>query len=110
MAANSKGSINEATGLVEDTTFEGIDWQYPLENASLYGFLSALPQLDSNVTSKEPFNLETKSYGDHYGPAFYKHFHVQNMAIKNESTSETALEMNTLGILAMEAIQALYES
>ena len=62
------------------------DGRYPIIDASkidttelaaiaawevVQGFYSALPQLDSNVSSKE-FNLATESYGGHYGPAFFK--------------------------------------
>jgi carboxypeptidase C (cathepsin A) len=76
------GSANVFTGNTENATYGGIDGEYPVIDAStmdttdlaavaawhvLQGFLGALPQLDSPITSKV-FNLWTESYGGHYGP------------------------------------------
>lgn len=93
----------------------------------LQGFYSALPQLDSDVQSKQ-FNLWTglrlfhipkrsvtstnmsvESYGGHYGPVFYRYFYEQNEAIANGSTPGKYFTFNTLGLinaLIDEAIQA----
>lgn len=74
------------------------------------GFYSALPQLDSNVTSKE-FNLATESYGGHYGPAFFKYFYDQNELIKNGSIKGQELDFNSLTLINAiidESIQAPY--
>lgn len=106
------GSFNNVTGSFEPDN-EGIDYgRYPVINATeldttdlaavaayhvLQGFFSALPQLDSDVKSKD-FNLWTESYGGHYGPAFYNYFYEQNEKIKNGSTTGIELNFNTLGI------------
>lgn len=77
---------------------------------ALQGFYSALPQLDSEVKSKS-FNLWTESYGGHYGPAFFNHFHEQNEKIAKGESQGVQLEFNTLGIMngiIDEAIQANY--
>jgi carboxypeptidase D len=63
----------------------------------LQGFYSALPQLDSEVTSKV-FNLWTESYGGHYGPSFYNYFYEQNRMIANGSMSGFQLNFNSLGV------------
>ena len=117
------GSLNPFTGEVENASFAGPQGRYPIENATLLGttdlaavatwhvlqgFLSALPQLDSNVTTRT-FNLWTESYGGHYGPAFYDYFYGQNQAIANGTTNGTLLKMDTLGIgngIISELIQA----
>lgn len=71
------GYYNEALEIVENATQATPNGRYPTINATaidttelaamagwevIQGFYSALPQLDSNVTSKE-FNLATESYG-----------------------------------------------
>ena len=71
------GSIDPETGLVVNASVAGAQGRFPVENATLYdttdlaaigawhvlqGFLSALPQLDPEVTSRT-FNLWTESYG-----------------------------------------------
>ena len=116
------GSINPVTGEVENATFGGVTGEWPVYDPSigttemaamaawhvLQGFLSALPQLDGNVTSKT-FNLWTESYGGHYGPSFYNYFYEQNALIANGSISGTPLIFDTLGIgngLISESIQA----
>lgn len=74
------------------------------------GFYSALPQLDSNVTSTT-FNLATESYGGHYGPAFFKYFYDQNEQIKNGSIKGQELEFNSLTLINAiidEEVQAPY--
>jgi carboxypeptidase C (cathepsin A) len=74
----------------------------------MQGFYSALPQLDSEVQSKE-FNLFTESYGGHYGPAFYRYFYDQNQAIANGTAPGKYFAFNSLGLINAiidEAIQA----
>lgn len=76
----------------------------------LQGFLSALPQLDSGISSKE-FNLWTESYGGHYGPAFFNYFYEQNQLISNGSIQGIELNFNTLGVgngIIDEFVQAPY--
>lgn len=76
----AEGYFNNGTSLYQNYTsygYTGDVGRYPLINATeidttqlaamagweiIQGFYSALPQLDSNVTSKE-FNLATESYG-----------------------------------------------
>ncbi len=115
------GSINPITSEVENATFGGVtgEWAYDPSSIGttemaamatwhvLQGFLSALPQLDGNVTAKT-FNLWTESYGGHYGPSFYNYFYEQNALIANGSISGTPLIFDTLGIgngLISESIQ-----
>ncbi|KAH7062194.1 putative carboxypeptidase S1 [Macrophomina phaseolina] len=106
------GSFNNITGAFEPDN-EGSDYgRYPVINATeidttdlaavaayhvLQGFFSALPQLDSDIKSKD-FNLWTESYGGHYGPAFYNYFYEQNEAIKNGSVTGIELNFNSLGV------------
>lgn len=117
------GSINSFTGAFENSTVEPADGRYPTGDVTtldttdkaavaawhiLQAFLSALPQLDCNVKSRE-FNLWTESYGGHYGPAFFNHFYEQNQMIANGTMNGTLLTMNTLGVgngIINEAIQA----
>lgn len=76
----------------------------------MQGFYSALPQLDSNVSSTD-FNLFTESYGGHYGPAFFNYFYEQNAMIANGSAKGKAFNFNSLGIIngiIDESIQAPY--
>jgi carboxypeptidase C (cathepsin A) len=76
----------------------------------LQGFFSALPQLDSEVESKD-FSLATESYGGHYGPTFYRYFYDQNEAIANGSASGKYFNFNSLLIINAiidEYIQAPY--
>ena len=106
------GSLNPLTGEPENSTF-GVDGNYPVVDAAeipttdlaavatwhvLQAFLSALPQLDSNVQSKT-FNLWTESYGGHYGPSFFNYFYEQNNLIANGTNNGTRLEFDTLGII-----------
>lgn len=71
------GYLNPNTGLYQNYTDGSDVGRYPIINATeidttqlaamagweiVQGFYSALPQLDSNVTSKV-FNLATESYG-----------------------------------------------
>ncbi|KAK7546083.1 Alpha/Beta hydrolase protein [Phyllosticta citricarpa] len=107
------GSFNNVTGsFVADNS--GSDYgRWPVINATeldttdlsavatyhvLQGFLSALPQLDSGVKSKE-FNLWTESYGGHYGPAFFNYFYEQNEKIANGTSSGIQLNFNSLGVI-----------
>ncbi|KAJ9231214.1 hypothetical protein DTO169E5_8102 [Paecilomyces variotii] len=124
-AEKEPGSLNPLTGEYEDPSFAGVQGRYPVINATLIdttnlaavaawealqGFYSALPQLDSEVKSKS-FNLWTESYGGHYGPAFFNHFHEQNEKIAKGESQGVQLEFNTLGIMngiIDEAIQANY--
>ncbi|TVY83355.1 Carboxypeptidase S1-like protein A [Lachnellula suecica] len=119
------GSVNPVTGVYENASFAGVTGRYPAINASLLdttdlaaiaswhvlqAFLTGLPQLDSNITSKE-FNLWTESYGGHYGPAFYNYFYEQNQLIENGTIEGVALNFNTLGVIngiIDEYIQAPY--
>jgi carboxypeptidase C (cathepsin A) len=74
----------------------------------LQAFLANLPQLDSQIKVKI-FNLWTESYGGHYGPAFFKYFSEQNLAVANGTQNGTQLVMDSLGIIngcIDEAIQA----
>ncbi|KAF2090517.1 hypothetical protein K490DRAFT_34644 [Saccharata proteae CBS 121410] len=117
------GTLNNVTGEFEYDD-DGSDFgRWPVINATeldetdlaavaayhvLQGFLSALPQLDGEVESKE-FNLWTESYGGHYGPSFYKYFYDQNLAIANGSSCGVQLNFNSLGIgngIVDEAVQA----
>jgi carboxypeptidase C (cathepsin A) len=104
------GSMDPITGaFVSDP----VDGRYPTINASaidttdlaaiaaweiIQGFYSALPQLDSNVSSTE-FNLATESYGGHYGPAFFNYFYDQNEAIANGTAQGKQLSFNSLTII-----------
>ena len=111
-STEAPGSLNNITGDFQAGSIGGVDGNYPIINATaldttdlaavaawhvLQGFLTSLPTLDSNVTSRD-FNLWTESYGGHYGPAFYNYFYDQNEAIANGSARGVKLEMNTLGI------------
>ena len=124
-AEEEAGSINEDTGLPQNASFGPVDGEYavidPLTIDTtdlaaigtwhvLQGFLSALPQLDSNITSRT-FNLWTESYGGHYGPSFFNYFYDQNQAIANGTASGVQLTFDTLGIgngIIDESIQAPY--
>ncbi|KAI9813836.1 MAG: hypothetical protein M1827_003626 [Pycnora praestabilis] len=117
------GTLNAFTGVFQNASVAGVDGRYPVINATeldttdlaavaawevLQGFYSALPQLDSNVSSKT-FNLWTESYGGHYGPAFYNYFYNQNLLIANGTVGGTQLNFDTLGIgngIIDEATQA----
>ncbi|OJJ88898.1 S10 family peptidase [Aspergillus glaucus CBS 516.65] len=117
------GSLNPLTGAVEDEAFDGMQGRYPKINATLtdttnlaakaawevlQGFLGGLPKLDSKIKSKK-FNLWTESYGGHYGPAFFNHFHEQNQKIESGEKEGIALDFESLGIIngiIDEAIQA----
>ncbi|PYI06263.1 peptidase S10, serine carboxypeptidase [Aspergillus sclerotiicarbonarius CBS 121057] len=119
------GSLNPLTGVVEDESFAGAQGRYPVVDATiidttdlaahatwevLQGFLGGLPQLGSEVKSKE-FNLWTESYGGHYGPAFFNHFYEQNAKIANGAVDGVQLNFKSLGIIngiIDEAIQASY--
>ncbi|KAH6709195.1 carboxypeptidase-like protein S1 [Leptodontidium sp. MPI-SDFR-AT-0119] len=109
----SYGSEGEGTGTYQNSSINGVQGRYPVINASaldttdlsaaaawhvLQGFLGGLPQLDSNITSKE-FNLWTESYGGHYGPAFFNYFYEQNEMIANGSSQGIQLNFNTLGVI-----------
>ncbi|KAE8141468.1 peptidase S10, serine carboxypeptidase [Aspergillus pseudotamarii] len=119
------GSINPVTGVVENSSFAGVQGRYPTIDATLIdtttlaaetaweilqGFLGGLPNLDSRVQSKD-FSLWTESYGGHYGPAFFNYFYEQNERIANGTTDGVQLNFNSLGIIngiIDEAIQAPY--
>ncbi|OJD33746.1 carboxypeptidase s1 [Diplodia corticola] len=62
------------------------------------GFYSALPQLNSEIASTD-FHLWTESFGGHWGPAFFTHFHEQNEALDKNTTSGRKLNMKSLGIV-----------
>lgn len=120
-----EGSTNTYTGVVEGSSYAGVNGRYPVINATeidttelaavaafhvVQGFLGALPQLDSPITSKV-FNLATESYGGHYGPAFYDYFYEQNELIANGTTAGIELNFNSLTIIngiINEYIQAPY--
>ncbi|KAL9112987.1 MAG: hypothetical protein Q9227_002852 [Pyrenula ochraceoflavens] len=119
-----EGSENDFTGEFQNASAGPVDGRYPSYDPSidttnlaavaawevLQGFYSALPQLDSEVTSTE-FNLATESYGGHYGPGFFYTFYEGNEAIRNGSAQGKLLEMNSLTIIngiIDEAIQAPY--
>ena len=124
-AEEEAGSINQDTGLPQNASFGPVDGEYAVINPLtidttdlaavgtwhvLQGFLSALPQLDANITSRT-FNLWTESYGGHYGPSFFNYFYDQNQAIANGTASGIQLTFDTLGIgngIVDEAIQAPY--
>jgi carboxypeptidase D len=117
------GSLNAFTGVFVNSSVEPADGRYPVGDVTaldttdkaavaawhiLQAFLSALPQLDCAVESRE-FNLWTESYGGHYGPAFFNYFYEQNQAIANGTMNGTLLTMNTLGVgngIIDEATQA----
>jgi carboxypeptidase C (cathepsin A) len=117
------GSLNTYTEVVENASYAGPQGRYPTINATeldttelaavaawhvLQGFLGALPQLDSPITSKI-FNLWTESYGGHYGPAFYNYFYDQNLLISNGTEKGIELNFNSLGVIngiISEKIQA----
>ena len=119
------GSLDPFTGTFLNASEANVTGRYPVINASaidttdlaamaawevMQGFYSALPQLDSEVTSTE-FNLMTESYGGHYGPAFFNYFYDQNQAIANGTQQGKALNFNALGIIngiIDESIQAPY--
>ncbi|KAL2814752.1 peptidase S10, serine carboxypeptidase [Aspergillus granulosus] len=124
-ADTEEGSLNPVTGAVEDASFAGVRGRYPKINATLIdttelaaiaaweilqGFLGGLPQLDSEIQSKD-FSLWTESYGGHYGPAFFNHFYEQNQKIADGTVEGIELNFNSLGIIngiIDEAIQASY--
>jgi hypothetical protein len=104
------GSLSNFSGQFQTEPVEG---RYPTINASaidttdlaaiaawevIQGFYSALPQLDSNVSSTK-FNLATESYGGHYGPAFFSYFYDQNQAIANGSAQGKAMDFDSLTII-----------
>ncbi|KAL2072604.1 hypothetical protein VTL71DRAFT_11947 [Oculimacula yallundae] len=110
--SEGEGSLDYA-GTYQNSSVNGVQGRYPVINASaldttdlsavaawhvLQGFLGGLPQLDSNITSKE-FNLWTESYGGHYGPAFFNYFYEQNQMIANGSSQGLQLNFNTLGVI-----------
>lgn len=112
-AETEEGSLNPVTGVVEDSSFDGVQGRYPKINATLtdttelaahatwevvQGFLGGLPQLDSAIKSKD-FSLWTESYGGHYGPAFFNHFYEQNQKIINGTVDGIELNFNSLGII-----------
>ncbi|KAL4784273.1 Alpha/Beta hydrolase protein [Aspergillus varians] len=112
-ADTEEGSINPVTGVVEDSSFAGVQGRYPKINATLtdttelaartawevvQGFLGGLPQLDSTIKSKD-FSLWTESYGGHYGPAFFNYFYEQNQKIANGTVEGIELNFNSLGII-----------
>ncbi|KAF7172956.1 hypothetical protein CNMCM5623_005100 [Aspergillus felis] len=117
------GSLNPSTGVFEDASVAGVQGRYPVINATLIdttdlaahaaweilqGFMGGLPQLDNRIKSKD-FSLWTESYGGHYGPAFFNHFHKQNEKIANGTVKGIHLNFNSLGIIngiIDEAIQA----
>ncbi|KAI9802779.1 MAG: hypothetical protein M1833_001378 [Piccolia ochrophora] len=119
------GTLDATTGEYQNASIAGVNGAYPVINASrldttelaaaatwniLQGFYSILPQLDSEVSSKE-FHFWTESYGGHYGPAFYRYFHAKNQLIANGSMEGIELNMASLGIIngiVDEAIQAEY--
>lgn len=123
--SKAPGSLDPLFGAYLNATDAPPDGRYPVINATridttdlaavaawevIQGFLSALPQLDSKVSSRT-FNLATESYGGHYGPAFFNYFTHQNEMIRNGSTQGVALEMNSLLIIngiIDEYIQAPY--
>jgi len=122
---SAPGTLNEITGSFEPESFGGVDGRYPVINQSyitttqeaavaawevMQALIPALPNIDSNVTSKE-FNLATESYGGHYGPTFFDYFYEQNQAIANGTAMGTQLSMNSLLIIngiIDQAIQAPY--
>ena len=104
------GSLSNFTGAFQSEPVQG---RYPTINASaidttdlaaiaawevIQGFYSALPQLDSNVSSTK-FNLATESYGGHYGPAFFNYFYEQNQAIANGTAKGKAMDFDSLTII-----------
>lgn len=104
------GSLSGFTGAFQSDPVEG---RYPTINASaidttdlaaiaaweiIQGFYSALPQLDSNISSTR-FNLATESYGGHYGPAFFNYFYNQNEAIANGTAQGKHLDFDSLTII-----------
>lgn len=119
------GSQNTYTQVTENASYAGVAGRYPVIDATaidttelaavaawhvLQGFLGALPQLDSPITSKV-FNLATESYGGHYGPAFYDYFYEQNKLIANGTTAGVELNFNSLTVIngiINEYIQAPY--
>ncbi|KAF2460491.1 Alpha/Beta hydrolase protein [Lineolata rhizophorae] len=107
------GSMDNVTGAFVDETVQSVTGRWPIADAEhidttqmaavaafhiMQGFYSALPQLDSEVSSKI-FHLWTESYGGHYGPTFYDYFYEQNQLIANGSMPGTELHMDTLGII-----------
>ncbi|KAL7005366.1 hypothetical protein EMMF5_005064 [Cystobasidiomycetes sp. EMM_F5] len=117
------GVLDEVTGVFVPTNTSSADGIYPAINATalddtdlaavvfwevVQTFISVLPSIDSNVTTKT-FNLATESYGGHYGPAFFNYSQVMNNAISSGSMNATKLTMGSLliinGILD-EAVQA----
>ncbi|PVH85828.1 peptidase S10, serine carboxypeptidase [Cadophora sp. DSE1049] len=110
--SEGEGSL-DSVGTYQNSLVNGVKGRYPVINATaldttdlsaaaawnvLQGFLGGLPQLDSNITSKE-FNLWTESYGGHYGPAFFNYFYEQNEMIANGSSQGIQLNFNTLGVI-----------
>lgn len=122
---SAPGTLNQITGDFEPASFGGVDGRYPVINQTLItttdeaavaaweaiqALIPTLPQLDSQVTSKQ-FNLATESYGGHYGNSFFNYFQEQSDAIRNGSAQGTALDMNSLLIIngiIDEATQAPY--
>lgn len=119
------GVLDDYTGALIPTNASAATGLYPAINATaldttdlaavvawevVQAFVSALPSIDSNVTSKQ-FNLATESYGGHYGPAFFNYFQKMNRGIQNGSMSGVPLTMNSLTIIngiINEKIQAPY--
>lgn len=65
----------------------------------LQGFYSGLSQLNSDIKSTD-FHLWTESFGGHWGPAFFTHFHEQNEKLdQNTTSSGRKLNMKSLGMV-----------
>ena len=94
---NSSSGANGEWPVVNATALSTTDLAAVATWHVLQGFLSALPQLNSNMTNKT-FNLWTESYGGHYGPAFFNYFFDQNQMIANGTANGTQLLFDTLGI------------
>ncbi|KAK8220320.1 Alpha/Beta hydrolase protein [Phyllosticta capitalensis] len=111
-AEQAPGSLNNETGEYKNSSQAPVEGVYPVIDPELVdttdlaavsawhvlqGFYSALPQLASNVKSKE-FNLWTESYGGHYGPSFFQYFYEHNQKIAKGEEAGIQLQLNTLGI------------
>ena len=112
-AGKAPGSLDPYFGAFLNATEAPVDGRYPFINNTkidttdlaaaaawevIQAFYSALPQLDSPVTSKV-FNLATESYGGHYGPAFFNYFQQQGKAIDNGTAQGVKLDFNSLTII-----------
>ncbi|KAK7569886.1 Alpha/Beta hydrolase protein [Phyllosticta citricarpa] len=111
-AEQAPGSLQNETGEFLNASRAPVEGTYPVTGPDLVdtsdlaaastwhvlqGFYSALPQLASNVKSKE-FNLWTESYGGHYGPSFFQYFYEHNRKIASGQENGIQLNLNTLGI------------